>query len=110
MVKYTFTFERDAERRFRDVLSRLGEDEYNILEDVKQVDITDRLSDKQAIIEMDPEACLTFRMSMGNHIKIHRERTEEELKEEEELKAKNTIKVTVYTGSGTGTPPAAPTP
>lgn len=95
MEQYTFTFENGAERKFNDVLSRLSEDEYRVIEGTKLVDETEpRTSDKQTVIEMDPEAALTFRLGM-KWLKIRRTRTEEELKVEADLKAKNTIKVTV---------------
>jgi hypothetical protein len=102
MTKYTFTFTREVEKRFNEILGRLEEDEYNILEPIRTVvdDRDPRCDDKTCIIEMDTEACLTIRMGLGNSVKIRRERTEDELKEEEELRAKNTVKVTVYTGSG----------
>ena len=103
MTKYTLTFDPNDERKFREVLSRLDEDEYNILEDIRPVDHKPgddlRYIDRQMIIEMDPEAALTFRLGM-KFIKIRRERTEEELAEEKELHDKNTIKVTVHVPMG----------
>ena len=100
--QYTFTFEHDAERKFKSILERLDNDEYSIVEDVKLVDLENpRSSDKQMVIEMDPEAALTFRLGM-KWLKIRRTRTEEELKAEAEKKAKNTVKVTVYTGAAPG--------
>lgn len=95
MEQYTFTFEHGAERKFREILERLNNDEYRIVEDVKLTDLENpRSSDKQMVIDMDPEAALTFRLGM-KWLKIRRTRTEEELKAEEEKKAKNTVKVTV---------------
>jgi len=95
MEQYTFTFEHDAERKFKGILERLNNDEYVIVEDVKLVYPDDpRYSDKQMVIDMDPEAALTFRLGM-KWLKIRRTRTEEELKAEAEKKEKNTIKVTV---------------
>jgi hypothetical protein len=100
MVNYTFTFEQKAAGKFREVLSRLDPDEYNIVEDIKLVKPEDgRYSDMQAIIEMDPEACLTFRLGM-KEIKIRRARTEEELAEEKEINDRHTIKVTVQVPMG----------
>jgi hypothetical protein len=107
MTKYTFKFDPKDERKFREVLSRLDESEFNILEDVRPVDHKPeddlRYIDRQMIIEMDPEAALTFRLGM-KFVKIRRERTEEELAEEKELHDKNTIKVTVHVPMGQ--PPA----
>lgn len=97
MTKYTFTFDRDDERKFREVLSRLDEHEFNVIEEMKQVDEADRLSDKTMIIEMEEEAALTFRLGM-RFIKIRRERTAEELAEEEETLSKHVVKIKVHTG------------
>lgn len=95
MEQYTFTFENSAERKFNDILNRLDNDEYRIIEGVKLVDEAQpRTSDKQCVVEMDPEAALTFRLGM-KPLKIRRQRTEEELAEEAALKEKNTVHVTV---------------
>lgn len=100
MVKYTFTFQQQDEGKFREVLSRLDSTEYNIIEDVKLVDDTQpRYSDKEAIVEMDPESCLTFRLGM-KQVKIRRARSEEELAEEEEIINKHKIKITVQVPMG----------
>ena len=111
MTKYTFTFDPKDERKFREVLSRLDDGEYTILEDVRPVDhkegIDIREIDRQMIIEMDPEAALTFRLGM-KFVKIRRERTEEELAEEKELHDRNTIRINVEVPMGG--PPAATTP
>jgi hypothetical protein len=97
-MKYTFTFDRLEEAKFRQVLSRLDESEYNIIEDVRPVDHKPdadiRYVDRQMIIEMDPEAALTFRLGM-KHVKIRRERTEEELAEEKALHDANTVTITI---------------
>jgi hypothetical protein len=107
MIKYTFTFEPAAERKFREVLSRLEPEEYNIIEDVHPVDHKEgddlRYVDRQMIVEMDPEAALTFRLGM-KEVKIRRERTEEELAEEKELNDRNTIKVTIQVPMGPQVP------
>ena len=108
MTKYTYTFEREDEAKFREVLSRLDPVEYVIIQDIKLLDETDpRYSKREAIIEMDPEACLTFRLGM-KQVKIRRERTEEELAEEKALHEKNTIRVNVKVdgliGPGSTTP------
>jgi hypothetical protein len=101
MTKYTFTFDPSDEGKFRQVLSRLDPEEYSVVEDVRPIDHKEGLDeydlrrlDRQMILEMDPEAALTFRLGMKS-VKIRRERTEEELAEEAELKAKNTVKITV---------------
>jgi hypothetical protein len=104
MTNYTFTFAPEFEGKFREVLSRLDPSEFSVIEDIRPVehkeDADIRYVDRQAVIAMDPEAALTFRLGM-KQVKIRRERTEEELAEEKELKDKNTVKVTVYTGGTT---------
>jgi hypothetical protein len=106
-MKYTITFEPGEERKFREVLSRLEPDEYTIVEDVRlaehKEDADPRYVDRQIIIDMDPEACLTFRLGMKN-VKIRRERTEEELAEEKELNDRNTIRINVQVPMGPQTP------
>jgi hypothetical protein len=107
MTKYTFTFEPGDERKFREVLSRLEPEEYNILEEVTTVehkpDDDLRYVDRQIVIEMDPEAALTFRLGM-KAVKIRRERTEEELAEEKELNDRNTIRINVQVPMGPQVP------
>lgn len=96
-MKYTYTFEKEDEWKFREVLSRLDPSEYIMHQDVVTVEkekIDPRYWQREAILEMDPEACLTFRLGM-KHIKIRRERTEEELAAEKALDDQNTVKITV---------------
>lgn len=101
MAKYTFTFAYDDERKFRQVLDRLDPNEYTIVEDVRPVDhkegVDPRYVDRQMIIEMDAEAALTFRLGM-KHVKIRRERTEEELAEEKAIADRHKVSITVLTG------------
>ena len=96
-TKYTYTFEREDERKFREVLSRLDESEYIIHEDIHEIE--DPKHDKRewkmgCVIEMEPDACLTFRLGM-KFVVIRRERSDEELAAEAALEAKNTIKIRV---------------
>ncbi len=116
MTEYTFTFDRNDEWKFREVLSRLDPEEYNIITDIHLVDDKDpRYSDKTAVIEMEEEACLTFRLGM-KQVRIRRKRTEEELAEEAALEERHKIKVTVKvdpsmlppSAGGTMAPPATP--
>lgn len=106
-MKYTFTFDYQDEPKFREVLSRLDPDEYTIVEDIRPVtpkgDEDIRYVDRQMVLDMDPEAALTFRLGM-KFVKIRRERTEEELAEEKEINDRHTIKVTVHVPMGD--PPA----
>jgi len=105
-TNYTFTFDAGEERQFRAVLSRLDPSEYNMVEDVSLITPDEpRTSDRHAVIEMEPESCLTFRLGM-KHVKIRRARTEEELAEEKELNDRNkiTIRVQVPTDPNANTP------
>ena len=95
MVKYTFSFEKDEQAKFARILSRLDPEEYNIIKEIYDVTRTNKfLFDKETIMEMDPEAALTFRLGMKT-LNLRHERTEEELAAEKELEDKNTIRITV---------------
>jgi hypothetical protein len=97
-MKYTFTFDRLDEAKFRQVLSRLDESEYNIVEEIRPVDHKEgtdiKYIDRQMVIDMDAESALTFRLGMKK-VKISRERTEEELAEEKALMDRHTVKVVI---------------
>jgi hypothetical protein len=94
MTKYTLTFDYKEESKFRQILSRLDESEYIILEDLKSVDESSRYSDKQVVMEIDSESCLTFRMGMSKVI-IRREKSEEELAAEKERDERHKIHINV---------------
>lgn len=94
MVKYTFTFAKEHEKKFRQILSRLDESEYTIIQDIEPVVPEDMEKSRTTIMEMDAESALTFRMGM-KEVKIRRERTEEELAAEKERDERHTIRVTV---------------
>ena len=97
MTKYTLTFDYKEEAKFQQVLSRLDPSEYVILEDIKSVDETNpRYSEKQIVLEIDSEACLTFRMGMSK-VTIRREKTEEELAAEKERDDRHKIRINVTT-------------
>jgi hypothetical protein len=103
MIKYTFTFGPEQEKNFRNVLARLEPEEYNILEEICMLKPEEpRYSDRQTVMEMDPEACLTFRLGM-KEVKIRRERTEEELAEEKEIDDQNTVRITIKVNGVPGT-------
>lgn len=94
-MKYTFTFGKEEENNFKRVMSRLEPEEYTVIKDVYLVKEDDpRYSDREAILEMDPEAALTFRLGM-KHVKIRRERTEEELAAEKEREDRHTVTIRV---------------
>lgn len=103
MTKYTYTFKREEEKKFRNILSRLEPEEYVVIEDIKPVDEKDRYSDLQTIMEMDSESALTFRMGM-KEVKIRRERTEEELAKEKEIEERHKVTITVVMPSNTNSP------
>ena len=93
--EYTFTFEKEEEARFRNILSRLDPDEYVIVEDFHLVDPEHpRTSDIAVKIQMDPEAASTFRFGM-KRLSIRRTRTEEELAAEKERDEKSRVSITV---------------
>jgi len=95
MTKYTFTIPAIEETKFREVMSRLDPDEFEVIEDIRPIDTTNiKNCDRQTIMVMDPEAALTFRLGMKN-VKIRRERTEEELAEEKRINDQHTVKITV---------------
>ena len=95
MTEYTFTFEREAETNFRRCLERLEPDEYNIVKDIYLVKQEDpRYSERECVIEMEPEACLTFRLGM-KAVKIRRARSEEELAADKEIEDRHTIRINV---------------
>lgn len=111
-MKYTFTFDHEEEAKFRRVVDRLDLEEYTVLEEIHLTKPEDgKHSPRETIMEMEPEAALTFRLGMKN-VKIRRERTEEELAEEKALKDANTIKVTVLVDPSQmpGAAPSKPAP
>ena len=105
MTKYTFTFDLDEEAKFRRIVERLDPDEFTVVEDIHPKDPENaRYSERETVMEMDPEAALTFRMGMKN-VKIRRERTEEELAEEKRINDQHTVTITVKVdGLGNPTP------
>jgi len=95
MTKYTFTVPAEGESKFRSIVERLEPEEYTVIEELHPVDPNEtRTCDRQTIMEMDPEAALTFRLGM-KWVKIRRERTEEELAEEKRVDDMNTVRITV---------------
>lgn len=103
MTNYTFTFPKDEEGKFRRILDRLDETEYQVISGIEPVDKENpRYSELQTVMEMDPECALTFRMGM-KELKIRRERTEEELAKEKEIEERNTIRIKVIVPKEDGT-------
>ncbi len=104
------TFPADEEKQFNRIMERLDPEEFTVLDAVKPTDPENaRRSDRQTVMEMEAEAALTFRMGM-KQVKIRRERTEEELKAEEERDARNriTIRVQVPPDQMPGATPKVP--
>ena len=97
MTKYTFSFDKQDQRRFNSVLERLDSDYYTILQPIQDFEDPKRPGEKRVstIMEMESDDAVQFRLSMGNDIVIRRERTEEELAEEKALEEANTVKITV---------------
>lgn len=95
MNKYTFKFSKNSEYNFKDIMSRLDESEYNVIEtfsDIEPEKGTD--FDRMTIMEMEPDAALMFRLGMPK-LKIIREKSEEEQKEQEDRINKNKITIKV---------------
>lgn len=88
------TFDREELRAFHNVLERLEEGSYTVHKPVAKVNPDEYHSDYTAEIETDEMSCLTFRMGM-KHLKIRRERTEDELAEEKAIEDRHRVKVTV---------------
>ena len=107
MNQYTFTIPYDEINLFRRVIDRLEEGEYKIIKDITPINPDDSRSDSEAILEMDAESALTFRLGM-KYVKIRRSRTEEELAEEKRINDQHTVKITVKVDGlqtpGGGTP------
>lgn len=99
-MKYTITFDPTEEAKFRRIRDRLAEDEFTVVEDITPY-TEEKTEEKRfsTVMEMDPEAALTFRLGM-KHVIIRRERTQEELDEEAALEAANTVKITVIVPPG----------
>src|SRR5690606_29146311 len=99
--------------QFNRIVERLDPEEFTVLSPIAPVDSypkAARRSDRTTEMEMEAEAALTFRMGM-KQVVIRRERTEEELKAEEERDARNriTIRVQVPPDQMPGATPAGPT-
>jgi hypothetical protein len=95
MTKFTITIPADEEAKFKRIVERLEPSEYTVIKELHPVDLQDtRNCDRETIMEMDPEAALTFRLGM-KFVKIRRERSEEELAEEQRINDQHTIKITV---------------
>jgi len=95
MKKYTFTFDREEENLFHNILSRLEESEYTVLQPVQLTNPEDpRNSKRSAILETDSDAALTFRTGMKT-VKIEREKTEEEIAKRKALEDSKKITINV---------------
>jgi hypothetical protein len=101
MEEYTFTFKTENERKFRQVMDRLEPDEYVVIQDIHdprtEEEKTKYEKYLQCTLGMEPEAALTFRMSM-TELNIKRKRSDEDQAKEDERQNRNVIKVRVSTG------------
>ena len=94
-MKYTLTIPADEEAKFKRIMERLEPEEYTVLEEIHPTKLDEaKTCDRETVMDMDPEAALTFRLGM-KFVKIRRERTEEELAEEQRIDDMNTVKITV---------------
>lgn len=101
MKNYTFTFSRDTEARFNRVLASIDCADYTIVQAIAPLAITGDRDEASAplttVIRTESEVVLAFRMAMPQ-LTIRRERTEEELAEEQALYEANKITINVYSG------------
>ena len=95
MTKYTFTISYDSVNLFRNIRSRLEENEYVVIEELRSTDPENQRADYQCIYEMDSDAALTFHLGMKN-LKITREKTPEELKAIEEKTVRVSLPVDIF--------------
>lgn len=108
-INYTFTFNKTDTKLFGKILSRLNEDDYEIVEPIADyVEEGKRQYEPQVrtVMNVDPEACSMFRFGM-KHLIIRRARTEEEEEAERKQREENTIRINVRIpqnpNSGSGT-------
>lgn len=94
MTQFTFTVLAEEEHKFNQILNRLEPEEYTVIESLHPINPNDKRCDRQAIMVMDPEAALTFRLGMTN-VKIRRARSDEELAEEKRINDMNTVRITI---------------
>lgn len=99
MNKYTLKFAPERLRDFNGVLSRLEEGDYVIVQEPTQETPARRSSEYTAIVMASPEIMFTFRMGIKGLI-IKRERTEEELAEEQRIIEERTVRVSVNVDTG----------
>lgn len=96
--QYTFTFPQEEESRFKKIMGRLEEDEYEIVEPISPVDKDNpRYSELQTVAIMEPEAASTFRFGM-KQLKIKRLRSEEEEAELQAREDRHKVTIKVKTG------------
>ena len=96
MKEYTFTYPKDQDLLFNRVLSRFGDDEYEIVEPKKLTEKVDPRTPVSYTITMkvDEETALTFSFAMKD-LKIKQVRTPEEQAEIDRKIAEKTVRVRV---------------
>jgi hypothetical protein len=97
--QYTFTFDKSEERKFRSTLALLEEEttesNYELIKDVHMINPeSPRDSDLCAVLTMEPESALTFRLGM-RYLKIHKHRSDEDQAARDALIASNKITIKV---------------
>lgn len=106
-MKYTFTFGPQEETKFQKIMAKLEPDEFTIINEIHPVDPENvKYCDRETVMDMDPEAALTFRLGM-KLLKIRRDRTEEELAEEKRINDQHIVKITVKVDGLQGPTPSS---
>lgn len=93
MSKYTFSFNRDEENKFNRIMARLDDNEYVVVSSIKNTDPPNKF-ERTCDLEMEEDVALVFRLGMKN-LNIRRERSEEELAEEERIRQMNRVTILV---------------
>lgn len=98
-TEYTFVFDPKDEGKFRQIMERLDPEEFTVIKEIGPVDPEKpKECDLETIMEMVPEACLTFRLGMKS-LRIRRYRSEEEEAERKAMEDRHKVKIRVYTGT-----------
>jgi len=103
-TEYTFTFDPSDEYKFRQIMERLDPDEFTVVKEIGPSNPEKpKECDLETIMEMDPEACLTFRLGM-KALRIRRYRSEEEEAERKAMEDRHKVKIRVFTGTNNNSP------
>jgi hypothetical protein len=97
LTQYTFTFDNSDEKKFRNIMSRLDEDEFEVIEEIHKIPPKNEhyaQSEMQTTMKMEPAAASTFRFGMST-LKIERLRTAEELAEKKAIEDQHIVRVNI---------------